>query len=57
MAESRSYGDGEERLILLGLVDRTAFVVVHTQCGENIQLISTWKGSRKDYEKYKKSFP
>ena len=48
---------GEERSISLGLVNGTAFVVVHTRRGENIRLISAWKGSRKDYEKYKKSFP
>ncbi len=48
---------GEERFISLGLVNGTAFVVVHTQRGENIRLISAWKGSRKDYEKYQKSFP
>ena len=48
---------GEERFTSLGLVDGTAFVVVHTQRGENIRLISAWKGGRKDYEKYQKSFP
>ena len=48
---------GEERFISIGLVNGTAFVVVHTQRGENIRLISAWKGGRKDYEKYQKSFP
>lgn len=48
---------GEERFTSLGLVDGAAFVVVHTQRGENIRLISAWKGGRKDYEKYQKSFP
>ena len=48
---------GEERFISLGLVDGTAFVVVHTQRGENIRLISAWKGGRKDYEKYQKGLP
>ena len=48
---------GEERFISLGFVDGTAFVVVHTQRGENIRLISAWKGGRRDYEKYQKSFP
>ena len=48
---------GEERFTSLGLVDGTAFAVVHTQRGENIRLISAWKGGRKDYEKYQKSLP
>ena len=51
----RTYG--EERFISLGLVDGTAFVVVHTQRGEHIRLISAWKGGRKDYGKYQKIFP
>ena len=48
---------GEERFISLGLVGGRAFVVVHTQRRENIRLISAWKGGRKNYEKYQKSFP
>ncbi len=48
---------GEERFISLGLVDGDPFTVVYTMRGENIRLISAWKGGRKDYEKYKDSFP
>lgn len=48
---------GEERLISLGLVNGTAFVVVQTQRRGHIRLSSAWKGGRKDYEKYQKSFP
>ena len=51
----RAYG--EERFISLGLVDGTALVVVHTQRGKHIRLISAWKGDRKDYDEYQKSFP
>ena len=48
---------GEERFVALGLVDGDPFTVVYTMRGENIRLISAWKGGRKDYEKYKDSFP
>ena len=48
---------GELRHISLGLIDDTPFVVIHTQRGDNIRLISAWKGGRRDYEKYKDSFP
>ncbi len=48
---------GEVRLASLGLVDDVPYVVIHTKRGENIRLISAWKGGRKDYERYKNSFP
>jgi len=48
---------GETRFISLGLIDDVPYIVVHTKRGENIRLISAWKGGRKDYEKYKNSFP
>lgn len=48
---------GEVRFASLGLVDDVPYVVIHTERGENIRLISAWKGGRKDYETYKNSFP
>ena len=48
---------GEVRFASLGLVDDVPYIVIHTQRGENIRLISAWKGGRKDYERYKNSFP
>ena len=48
---------GEVRFASLGLVDNVPYVVIHTKRGENTRLISAWKGGRKDYEKYKDSFP
>lgn len=48
---------GEVRFASLGLVDGVPYTVIHTERGENIRLISAWKGGRKDYEKYKSSFP
>ena len=48
---------GEVRFASLGLVDGVPYTVIHTERGENIRLISAWKGGRKDYEKYKNSFP
>lgn len=48
---------GEVRFASLGLIDGVPYTVIHTKRGENIRLISAWKGGRKDYEKYKNSFP
>lgn len=48
---------GEDRFASLGLVDGVAYTVIHTERGNNIRLISAWKGGRRDYEKYKHSFP
>ncbi len=48
---------GEVRFASLGLVEGVPYIVIHTERGENIRLISAWKGGRKDYEKYKNSFP
>lgn len=48
---------GEVRFISLGLVDDVPYVVVHTERDGETRLITAWKGGRKDYEKYKISFP
>lgn len=53
--DRRDYG--EERLISLGLVDGTPFVVVHTERDGRTRLISAWKGGRKDHDAYKNRFP
>lgn len=47
----------EVRFISLGLVDGQPFVVVHTDRDNATRLISAWKGGRRDYAAYKKSFP
>jgi len=46
----------EPRTISLGIVDETAYVVVHcmSEDGEAIRIISAWKGGRKRYDKYNK---
>jgi uncharacterized DUF497 family protein len=43
---------GEERTVSLGLVDDEPFVVVHTERGGIIRLITAWKGGRDDHRKY-----
>ena len=48
---------GEMRYASLGLVDDVPFIVIHTQRGDSIRIISAWKGGQKDYERYKESFP
>jgi hypothetical protein len=48
---------GELRFISLGLIDDVPYVVVHTERDGETRLITAWKGGRKDYEKYKISFP
>jgi uncharacterized DUF497 family protein len=48
---------GETRFISLGLVEDVPCVVVHTRRGDNIRLITAWKGGRAEYERYKKSLP
>lgn len=48
---------GEKRFASLGMADGVLYTVIHTKRGENIRLISAWKGGRKDYEQYKKSIP
>ncbi len=48
---------GEKRFASLGLVDCVPYTVIHTNRGDNIRLISAWKGGRKDYERHKNSFP
>lgn len=48
---------GEVRFASLGMVDDVPYVVIHTERNGNIRLISAWKGGRKEYEKYKNSFP
>ena len=47
---------GEVGWASLGLVDGVPYTVIHTERGNNIRLISAWKGGRRDYEKYKNSF-
>jgi uncharacterized DUF497 family protein len=48
---------GEDRYISLGLVEDVPYVVVHTRRGDNIRLITAWKGGRAEYERYKNSLP
>ena len=48
---------GEVRFASLGLVDDVPYVVIHTERNGMVRLISAWKGGRKDYERYKNSFP
>jgi len=48
---------GEVRFASLGLVDGVPYTVIHTERGTNIRLISAWRGGKKDYARYKDSFP
>ncbi len=48
---------GEVRYASLGLVDDVPYIVIHTRRGENIRLITAWKGGQSDYERYKNSLP
>ncbi len=48
---------GETRFASLGLIDGVPYTVIHTQRGDKTRLISAWKGGKRDYEKYKDSFP
>lgn len=47
----------EPRTISLGVVGKTAYVVVHcmSEDGEAIRIISAWKGGRKRYDQYQKT--
>ena len=48
--DRRDYG--EERLISIGLVDGTCYVVVHTRRESTTRLVTAWKGGRHDRELY-----
>ena len=48
---------GEVRFISLGMVGDVIYAVIHTERDGKTRLISAWKGGRKDYERYKDSFP
>lgn len=43
---------GEERMISLGMVENECFVVVHTQRGDIMRLITAWRGGRYDQDIY-----
>ena len=44
---------GEVRVRSIGLVDDDCFVVVHTQRGNSLRLISAWKGGTDERELYR----
>jgi uncharacterized protein len=46
---------GERRFIALGEYDGEVIRVVFTERGDNIRIISAWKASSNDREKYKKT--
>ncbi|CDZ44556.1 MULTISPECIES: BrnT family toxin [Neorhizobium] len=46
---------GEVRKIALGMVEGECFVVVFTERGDVIRLITAWKGGRHDRSEYQKS--
>ncbi len=43
---------GEQRFIALGEYDNTVLRVVFTERGEDIRIISAWKGGQHDRKKY-----
>lgn len=44
---------GEERIIAVGIADGIAYRVTYTWRGEVKRLITAWKITNEDYEKYK----
>lgn len=44
---------GEDRFIAVGMVEEIAYQLVFTWRGEAMRLITAWKISNADYEKYK----
>ena len=51
-AEDRRHDYGERRVRSIGMVDDGCFVVVHTQRGSSMRLISAWKGGTDERELY-----
>ena len=52
-AEDRRHDYGERRFRSIGVVDDECFVVVHTQRGSSVRLISAWKGGTDERELYR----
>ncbi len=52
-AVDRRHDYGEQRLRSIGIVDDDCFVVVHTQRGSSVRLISAWKGGTDERELYR----
>jgi uncharacterized DUF497 family protein len=52
-AVDRRHDSGEQRVRSIGIVDDDCFVVVHTQRGSSVRLISAWKGGTDEGELYR----
>ena len=52
-AVDRRHDYGEQRVRSIGIVDDDCFVVVHTQRGSSVRLISAWKGRTDERELYR----
>jgi uncharacterized DUF497 family protein len=52
-AVDRRHDYGEQRGRSIGIVDDDCFVVVHTQRGSSVRLISAWKGGTDERELYR----
>jgi hypothetical protein len=52
-AVDRRHDYGEQRVRSIGIVDDDCFVVVHTQRGSSVRLISAWKGGTDERELYR----
>ncbi len=52
-AVDRRHDYGEQRVRSIGIVDDDCFVVVHTQRGSSVRLISAWKGGTDEVELYR----
>lgn len=46
---------GEPRYIALGMVENECFVVVYTERGDKLRLITAWKGGRSERSQYENS--
>ena len=52
-AVDRRHDYGEQRVRSIGIVDDDCFVVVHTQRGSSVRLISAWKGGTDERKLYR----
>jgi len=44
---------GERRMVSVGAADGTVYVVVHTERGGAMRIISAWKGGKREREAYR----
>ena len=55
IAEDRRHDYGEQRFIALGEYDGEVILLVFTERGRNIRIISAWKANRNDRKSYQEA--